>query len=58
VMFDHFAANGLADGRIVKLGPQLPSTSLILLIGPRAQRPVAAPAVDLFRQSTRLIATR
>jgi DNA-binding transcriptional LysR family regulator len=58
VLFDHFAASGLADGRIVKLGPQLPSTSLILLIGPRAQRPAAAPAVDLFRQATRQIATR
>jgi DNA-binding transcriptional LysR family regulator len=58
VLFDHFAASGLADGRIVKLTPQLPSTSLILLIGSRAQRPGAAPAVDLFRQATRKLATR
>jgi DNA-binding transcriptional LysR family regulator len=58
VLFDHFAASGLVDGRIVKLGPNLPSTSLVLLIGPRAQRPAAAPAVDLFRQSTRKLATR
>ena len=58
VLFDHFAASGLADGRIVKIGPALPSTSRILLIGPRAQRPAAQPAVDLFRQSTRTLATR
>jgi DNA-binding transcriptional LysR family regulator len=58
LLFDHFAASGLADGRIVKFGPNLPSTSLVLLIGSRAQRPSAIPAVDLFRQSTRQIATR
>jgi DNA-binding transcriptional LysR family regulator len=58
VLFDHFAASGLADGRIVKIGPSLPSTSLILLMGPRAQRPGAQPAVDLFRLSTRRLATR
>jgi DNA-binding transcriptional LysR family regulator len=58
VLFDHFAASGLSDGRIVKIGPQLPSTSRILLIGPRAQRPAAQPAVDLFRQATRTLATR
>jgi DNA-binding transcriptional LysR family regulator len=58
VLFDHFAASGLANGRIVKIGPQLPSTSRILLIGPRAQRPAAQPAVDLFRQATRTLATR
>jgi DNA-binding transcriptional LysR family regulator len=58
VLFDHFAASGLADGRIVKIGPPLPSTSRILLIGPRAQRPTAQPAVDLFRQATRTLATR
>jgi DNA-binding transcriptional LysR family regulator len=53
VLFDHHAANGLANGRIVKVGPPLPSTSLVLLIGPRAQRPTAQPAVDLFRLATR-----
>jgi DNA-binding transcriptional LysR family regulator len=58
VLFDHFAASGLANGRIVKIGPPLPSTSRILLIGPRAQRPAAQPAVDLFRQATRTLATR
>src|SRR5688572_29499389 len=58
VLFDHHAASGLSDGRIVKIGPALPSTSLILLVGPRAQRPVAQPAVDLFRQATRRLATR
>jgi DNA-binding transcriptional LysR family regulator len=58
VLFDHFASSGLAGGRIVKIGPQLPSTSRILLIGPRAQRPAAQPAVDLFRQATRTLATR
>jgi DNA-binding transcriptional LysR family regulator len=58
VLFDHFVASGLEDGRIVKIGPPMPSTSLILLIGPRAQRPAAAPAVDLFRQATRNLATR
>jgi DNA-binding transcriptional LysR family regulator len=58
ILFDHFAASGLADGRIIRIGPQLPSTSLILLIGPRAQRAAAAPAVDLFRQATRKLATR
>lgn len=57
VLFDHFAARGLADGRIVKIGPQLPSTSLVLLLGTRAQRASAAPAVDLFRQATRHLAT-
>jgi DNA-binding transcriptional LysR family regulator len=57
VLFDHYAATGLADGRIVKLGPSLPSTSRVLLVGPRAQRPAAAPAVDLFRQSTRTLGT-
>ncbi len=58
VLFDHFAASGLSDGRIVRLAPPLPSTSLVLLVGPRAQRPAAAPAVDLFRQATRKLATR
>ncbi|MDQ2639428.1 MAG: LysR family transcriptional regulator [Pseudomonadota bacterium] len=58
VLFDHHAANGLTDGRIVKLGPPLPSTSLILLVGPRAQRPAAQPAVDMFRQATRRLANR
>jgi DNA-binding transcriptional LysR family regulator len=58
VLFDHHAASGLADGRIVKIGPALPSTSLILLVGPRAQRLAAQPAVDLFRQATRRLATR
>jgi DNA-binding transcriptional LysR family regulator len=58
VLFDHFVASGLAEGRIVKLGPPMPSTSLVLLIGPRAQRPAAAPAVELFRQATRKLATR
>jgi DNA-binding transcriptional LysR family regulator len=53
VLFDHYAARGLTDGRIVKLGPALPSTSLILLKGPRAQRAAASPAVDLFRLATR-----
>lgn len=58
VLFDHFATSGLADGRIVKIGPQMPSTSRILLIGPRAKRPAAEPAVELFRQATRILATR
>jgi DNA-binding transcriptional LysR family regulator len=58
VLFDHHAASGLTDGRIVKIGPALPSTSLILLVGPRAQRVAAQPAVDLFRQATRRLATR
>lgn len=58
VLFDHFAASALAEGRIVRIGPPLPSTSLVLLIGPRAQRPAAAPAVDLFRQATRKLAER
>ena len=58
VLFDHFAATGLADGRIVKIGPALPSTSLILLVGPRAQRLAAQPAVDLFRQATRRLTSR
>ncbi len=58
VLFDHHAASGLADGRVVKIGPALPSTSLVLLVGPRAQRLAAQPAVDLFRQATRRLATR
>jgi DNA-binding transcriptional LysR family regulator len=58
VLFDHHAASGLADGRIVRTGPSLPSTSLILLIGARAQRLAAQPAVDLFRLATRRLATR
>jgi len=58
VLFDHHAASGLTDGRVVKIGPPLPSTSLVLLVGPRAQRAAAAPAVDLFRQATRKLATR
>jgi DNA-binding transcriptional LysR family regulator len=58
VLFDHHAASGLAGGRIVKIGPPLPSTSLILLVGQRAQRHAAQPAVDLFRQATRKLATR
>jgi DNA-binding transcriptional LysR family regulator len=58
VLFDHHAASGLADGRIVKVGPALPSTSLILLVGARAQRLAAQPAVELFRQATRKLTTR
>jgi DNA-binding transcriptional LysR family regulator len=58
VLFDHFAASGLVTGRIVKIGPKLPSTSLVLLIGSRARRAAAAPAVDLFRLATRKLATR
>jgi len=51
VLFDHFAASGLADGRIVKIGPQLPSTSRILLIGPRAQESAPAKAVLSFERA-------
>lgn len=58
VLFDHFAEGGLADGRIQRIGPPLPSTSLVLLIGARAQRPAAAPAVELFRQATQKLASR
>jgi DNA-binding transcriptional LysR family regulator len=58
VLFDHHASSGLADGRIVRTGPALPSTSLILLIGARAQRLSAQPAVDLFRLATRRLTTR
>jgi DNA-binding transcriptional LysR family regulator len=58
VLFDHFAVSGIADGRIVRIGPTFPSTSRVLLIGPRAKRPAAEPAVELFRQSTRVLATR
>jgi hypothetical protein len=29
----------------------------VLLIGPRAKRPAAQPAVDLFRQATRVLGT-
>jgi DNA-binding transcriptional LysR family regulator len=57
VLFDHFATRGLAEGKLVKIGPPLPSTSRVLLIGPRARRPAAQPAVDLFRQATRSLDT-
>ena len=35
----------------------LPSTQRVLLIGARAKRPAAQPAVDLFRQATRSLGT-
>jgi DNA-binding transcriptional LysR family regulator len=57
VLFDHFATHGVAAGKLVKIGPPLPSTSKVLLIGTRARRPAAQPAVDLFRQSTRTLDT-
>lgn len=57
VLFDHYAARGIAAGKLVKIGPPMPSTSRVLLIGPRARRPAAQPAVDLFRQSTRSLGT-
>jgi len=57
VLFDHFAARGVAEGKLVKIGPPLPCTSRVLLIGPRARRPAAQPAVDLFRQATRSLDT-
>jgi DNA-binding transcriptional LysR family regulator len=55
VLFDHYATRHVADGTLVRLEPSLSSTSRVLITGPRAQRPAATPAVELFRQSTRTL---
>jgi DNA-binding transcriptional LysR family regulator len=58
VLFDHYAAKGLANGSLLRIGPPLASTSLVLLTGPRARYAVARPAVDLFRHATRTLVER
>ncbi|MEO8306464.1 MAG: LysR family transcriptional regulator [Pseudomonadota bacterium] len=57
VLFDHFATQGVTEGKLVRIGPPLASTQRVLLIGARAKRPAAQPAVDLFRQATRSLDT-
>jgi DNA-binding transcriptional LysR family regulator len=57
VLFDHFAIQGVAEGKLVRIGPPMPSTQRVLLIGPRAKRPAAQPAVEMFRQATRSLGT-
>ncbi len=57
VLFDHFATQAVAEGKLVRFGPSMPSMQRVLLIGPRAKRPGAQPAVDMFRQATRLLVT-
>jgi len=51
VLFDDLAAKGLAEGRIERIGPALPQTSRMLVVGPRAQRSACEPAVHLLRQA-------
>ena len=55
VLFDHFATQAVAEGKLVRFGPPMPSMQRVLLIGPRAKRPGAQPAVDMFRRATRLL---
>jgi DNA-binding transcriptional LysR family regulator len=53
VLFDDVAAKGVADGRLVRIGPALPSTSRLLLIGRRARSAACEPAVRMLRQAVR-----
>jgi DNA-binding transcriptional LysR family regulator len=53
VLFDDFAATMLAEGRIVRIGPSLPRTSRILMIGQRARSAACKPVVSLLRQALR-----
>jgi DNA-binding transcriptional LysR family regulator len=58
VLFDHYAAKGLASGALQRIGPPLASTSLVLLVGQRARYAGARPAVELFRHATRTLVER
>lgn len=53
VLFDDFAATMLAAGRIVRIGPDLPTTSRLLLVGRRATHAACRPVVNLLRQALR-----
>jgi DNA-binding transcriptional LysR family regulator len=53
VLFDDFAAPLQAGGRIVRIGPDLPKTSRVLLIGRRASRAACGPVVNLLRHALR-----
>jgi len=53
LLFDDFASRGLADGRLVRIGPALPSTSRLMVIGRRARHPAFEPAVRMLRQALR-----
>lgn len=53
MLFDDFASRGLAEGQLVRIGPTLPRTSRLLLIGRRAQDIACEPAVRLLRQALR-----
>jgi len=53
VLFDDFAATALAEGRISRIGPALPKTSRVLLVGNRARQAASGPAVDLLRHALR-----
>lgn len=54
VLFDDFAAPLVADGRMVRLGPRLPKTSRLLLLGQRARQAACGPVVTLLRQALRM----
>jgi DNA-binding transcriptional LysR family regulator len=54
VLFDDFAASLVAEGRMVRLGPRLPKTSRLLLLGQRARHASCKPLVTLLRQALRM----
>lgn len=53
VLFDDFAAAALAQGRVERIGPALPRTSRVLMVGHRARQAASGPAVDLLRRALR-----
>lgn len=53
VLFDDFAAPLLAGGRMVRMGPGLPKTSRLLLLGRRARHAACKPVISLLRQALR-----
>ena len=52
IMFDDFAAASVAEGRLLRIGPELPKISRILMMGRRARHPACRPVVDLLRNSS------
>jgi DNA-binding transcriptional LysR family regulator len=54
VLFDDFAAPLVAGGRMVRMGPRLPKTSRLLLLGHRARIAACRPVITLLRQALRM----
>lgn len=51
IMFDDFASSGVAEGRVVRIGPDLPRISRLLMMGRRARHLACRPVVELLRNA-------